>query len=79
MNVKLTARNLQKSDIPVTVIQVFLEKNLLLTMLKCMQLGFLSRHVGSFIGFSRLKLFVKCCKILSSKVILKSLRNVIFS
>ena len=79
MNIKLTARNLQKSDIPVTVIQVFLEKNLILTMLRCMQLGFFSRHVGLFIGFSRLKLFVKCCKILSSKVILKSLRNLIFS
>ena len=43
-----------------------------------MQLGLPLKQVGSFIRCSRLKVSVKCCKFLSSRVILKSPNNVIY-
>ena len=44
-----------------------------------MQCGLSLKHVGQFVRLSRLKVFVKFCRFLSSEVILKSPNNVIFS
>ena len=76
---KLTAVSLWRSDIPVTVTQVFLKYDFLLVIMRFMQLGLPLKQVVSLIRCSRLKASVKCCNFLYSGVILKSPNNVMFS